>query len=213
MANSNQTTVNFQTISQWNNERGSKTSLKNILQNAGNHFQFSFGDESVAQVHVYLSYDSDSQDLSFQVILAEQDTKENTQAVAIASAGQAKQQLPKPANEVGSNPHFIDYATASQRVDDYMNDAKRNKWIDNLFDNNLDVVQAFVVDATDFEPGDVYDCYLGLKDANNSQEIDLIIYNTSDSVLVGVRDMTRPIPPYKPIGGLSRDKFGALDNI
>ena len=45
------------------------------------------------------------------------------------------------------------------------------------------------------------------------EEIDLMIYNTSQSVQLGIRDLSTPVPPYKPHGSLSRDKFGALDNI
>ncbi len=214
MSNTNSTSIDFNGISEWSKMLSSKGDLKNILQNAGNRFNFSFAGNQTADVHIYFSYDSENQELSFQVINASQDTKENKQAVAIKSTGTTKKALPDLSNIADSNPNFIDYTTASQRVNDYMNDSKRNAWLDQLFSKNLDVAQAFVVDAIDFEPGSSYDCFLGLKTLEDeSQEIDLLVYNTSQSIQVGIRDMSIPIPPYKGSGALSRDKFGALDNI
>lgn len=214
MPDTNSTAIDFNGISQWKQKLDSKQDLKSILQNAGNRFSFSFEDEQTADVHIYFSYDSENQELSFQVIKANYDTSENTKAIAIKSTGVTKNALPDLSDVTDSNPNFIDFSTASQRVNDYMNDSKRDAWLDHLFLKNLDVVQVFVVDAIDFEPGSIYECYLGLKnEIGGSQAIDMMVYNASDSVLVGVRDMAKPVPPFKPTGATSRSKFGALDNI
>ncbi len=214
MPNANSTKIDFNGISNWNKERVSQNSLKTILQNSGNSFQFSFDDEQTADVHVYFSYDTENQELSFQVIKASQDTKENTQAVAIGNVGNTMHYLPSPAETNDTNPHSIDYTTASQRVNDYMNATKRDAWISHLFSKSLEVVQVFVIDAIDFEPGSTYDCFLGLKDEENgTQKIDMMVYNSSESVLVGMRDISLPVPPFKPSGATDKAKFGALVNI
>ncbi|MGB5981304.1 MAG: hypothetical protein WBG46_04095 [Nonlabens sp.] len=210
----NNATINIPSVANWDVERKSESSVKTILNDNGNHFQFQFPDENVEAVHIYLGYDSESEKINFQVVKAGHDTKANTNAIALVNVKSQKVQLPSVTNTVDLNPHHISDMEATARVNSYIDSSKRDAWVSELFLNSQEVFQAFVVDAIDFEPGNTYDCFLGLKEnEENNHVIDLIIYNTSSTIEEGIRDMTGSVPPYKATGRKQRSNFGLLDNL
>lgn len=207
--------VNIPSVSNWNTERKSKTSVENILGQNGNKFSFQFSDSHVSAVHIYIGYNNADGKINFQVIKAADDTKDNTKAVAVLHPDTVMVPLPEiTVVSEGDDPHFISYAEANNRVNDYINPTKRDSWITNSFADGNEILQVFVVDAVDFEPGHTYDCYLGLKsNESGGHNPDLIIYNTGSGVTNGLRDLVGLAPPFKSKGKSKKSNFGLLENV
>jgi len=87
-------------------------------------------------------------------------------------------------------------------------------WIENQVDTKENIFQAFAIPSGDVELGRKLKIFFALKlNAANVATADLVVYEKSDDGgLTPNRyyDMARPVPPFRPDGGLQQSDFYLL---
>ncbi|WP_298512564.1 hypothetical protein [uncultured Kordia sp.] len=112
--------------------------------------------------------------------------------------------------EVFNGTYTGDKKILVESIKDWNDTTKRDTWLSQLYTNKKKVVQAFDIDASDFENGCSHTCYLALKTnpagSKETYSIDLVVENTKTGALLNLvstddgtmllRDMARPVPPF-----------------
>jgi hypothetical protein len=213
------TTVNTEILINWINIRTDSVQVKELFTESGNKFSF-YKDSLSSVIHAYIGYNSNSNQLIFTLVDAKADLIENN-LVCLSKENLSTERIPlftfEPTHE--NNADSINWVTANQRINNWNEEPKRNKWILDRFnetDSNA-IFQAFVIHAVDFEYGVEHNCFLALKDTiidgSTIYEADLIIVNSKTMKIVSstqnLEDLTRPVPPF----GSGKDKFGTIYNL
>lgn len=222
-------TVQTEFITLWNTIRKEEEEVQSIFNLQGNMFNFIKPNANFQSFHIYVACD-DSRNLHFYFIASSDDANKKFDWVYSSQIKKLKYSLPvstQPPNET----KFIDWSSANKWVNDWINDTKRNAWVSNNFSvdsENNNIVQAFEIDASDFEINDLHNCYLALKkDESGKYQVDIVVYNTATHTLLntvskvannGVKpaysfeDLARPVPPFGQ-DGLEYRNFGVLVDL
>ena len=198
-------------ILNWNTKRVIKADVKELFKEAGNFFSFTLNEAIEDDLHIYFGINGSER--SFYIIKASDDTKENENYLAHAAMANTKKALP-PFNEgLGENSNTIPWAEANDCVNNWINDSKRETWIDNKFTSegsNGAIFLAFIVDAIDIAVGEEHEFYLSLKEENNLLNADLIVVNVENGIVSkNIEDMVHSVPPF---GEIYSD-FGLLESL
>lgn len=214
--------VNTDFILLWNKRRQQKKEVQKIFNDQGNIFNFVKPDNTIKSIHIYIACD-ERKSLYCYFISSIDDAEKKFNWIYKSEIPSIKESLPeKNLPPKGSN-EYLDWETANQWVNNWINVNKRNDWIHEQFNANIsknNIVLAFEINVDDFTVNDIHNCFLGLKkDYNDEYQIDLIVYNTSTNRVLNynihkydsVHDLARPVPPFG--GGLNYGDFGVLDSL
>ncbi|GHC45186.1 hypothetical protein [Ulvibacter litoralis] len=231
VSSKNLPTLNVQTeyITLWNTIRKEEEEVQSIFNLQGNMFHFIKPTADIKSFHIYVACDA-SRNLHFYFISSSDDANKKFNWVYSSQIKQLKYSLPQ-STQPPTETKFIDWSSANKWVNNWIDDSKRNAWISDNFSVDSDknnIVQAFEINANDFEINDIHNCFLALKkDGSGNYQADLVVYNTATQTLVntvskvlngGVKpafsfeDLARPVPPFGG-DGLEYKNFGVLVDL
>lgn len=212
-------------IKSWNHHRFNKNLAATILEKEGNKFSFIRSSNKAATIHIYIGCNN-SHKIDLHFIDAKDDFNKNFQWFNTSQLSNKKHPLPSEYLETTSkNPNAISWKKANKRINRWIDNKKRDKWLTHHYHpkkNENNIFQVFVVNALDFKVGNKHDCYLALRKvikSPNKYVADLIIVNTNTSEILNltnsnnqildgdsIDDMARPVPPF----GSDYNDFGVL---
>lgn len=201
-------------VEQWVNSNTDAVTINKYLDDSGNKIQFSFltVDDSV---HVYLGVDS-SGILNATVIPTDGDTITNGQCIGIESFNTTKEALPVFVPK-GTDPDSISWDVANSRINLWMDATARAAYVNQSVASSSDpLVLSFYVNKMDFPSGNVHYGYLGLIETT----VDGVSVYTPDLIIKSVgtegtylEDLTKLIPPFKPLTVTAQPNFGLYNQI
>lgn len=202
----------------WDYLRKDKALVKQLFLEAGNSFRFTPTIEITEQdtIHAYLYVDETkvnetdgfSKALAFKFIKRKDDTyneqelfKTAPQFIETEQSTQVVSHAFDYKEEITTNnKENISLMVAEERINAWLDDDKRNRWISQQFNKNTSsIFQFFSINGANFKKDHQYRGFLGLKydAATGNFSADLIIANTSciDSKSANFQDWSEPWPP------------------
>ncbi|MEM6722220.1 MAG: hypothetical protein AAF611_23030 [Bacteroidota bacterium] len=155
--------------------------LNKMFTNSGNYFSLNLDNAQSCKVHIYFGCDEQLVNVQLYIILANYDEKGLDELLGTVTLKSSVGKL----------------ETLQEEIKTWNTESKRKEWLKQVCDTG-NMLQAFVIDATDFMPGHTNECHFALKETSTyGLQADLVVVNTqangSRSIL---KDMARPVPPY-----------------
>jgi len=224
-------------IINWDCIRRNKEVVKETFENHGNKFTIEIETEGDYNLQIYAAFDNSTNKFSFfQTPVHNVGNGPQSHKCKELNLSDSLETIVIPLGSatVGENNYdSISFMNAQKRINNWVNDTIRTKWINNTFKNGNDtsMFRAFLVKISDIEIGKQHECYLALKESVDSAtgEIsympDIIVMNHImgisppggggiDSFIVeyNLEDMVYSVPPFGQ-GNYSRSLFPVLENF
>lgn len=208
--------INESALHKWDIIRKQPDRVKSIFKNSGNKFSFTkkTKDKKGTVYFAYAGYTKKNNQLSFTIIKSKKGKKKDSICIATADVNHEKTTLPDYTPVDEDNPEAISWKEANKRINNWIDDSKRNTWIKERFKiaekpKNA-IFYAFYIHDIDFKYGIEHDCYLALRKISDNYQAELIIVNTETKQAVSLpfkkqeianlENLTAPVPPFDPFG-------------